>query len=173
MSEKIIVTGGGYIGSHTIIELHKSGYTPIILDNLCNSSIDNIKGINKIIGKKIKWYNVDCTNSKEVYKIFSMENNILGIIHFAAFKSVEESINLPEKYHKNNVGSLKNILDNMKKKNINNIIFSSSCTVYGNPDVLPVSEKSSIQKQNLHMEKQNKFVKNIRKMNVRYFITIF
>ena len=149
MSEqkKIIVTGGaGYIGSHTVIELHNSGYTPIILDNLCNSSIDNIKGINKIIGKKIKWYNVDCTNSEEVNKMFSTEKNIIGIIHFAAFKSVEESINNPEKYHKNNVGSLKNILENMKKENINNIIFSSSCTVYGNPDVLPVSENTPFKK---------------------------
>ena len=101
MKEKIIVTGeAGYIGSHTVVELHNNGYTPIIIDNLCNSSIKNIEGIAEILGKEIKWYNADCTNYKQIEKIFLNENNIEGIIHFAAFKSVEESLKKSEKYHK-------------------------------------------------------------------------
>ena len=96
---KVIVPGGaGYIGSHTIVELHKSGFTPIIIDNLCNSSEKNIKGISEIIGKDIKWYNVDCTNQKAIDNIFKLEDNIEGIIHFAAYKSVEESVQNPKKY---------------------------------------------------------------------------
>ena len=145
--KKIIVTGGaGYIGSHTVVELYNAGFTPIIIDNLCNSSIKNIEGIAEILGKEIKWYNADCTNYKQIEKIFLKENNIEGIIHFAAFKSVEESLKKSEKYHKNNVGSLQVILKNMKKYNIRNIIFSSSCTVYGNPDVLPVTENAPFKK---------------------------
>ena len=146
-NKKIIVTGGaGYIGSHTIVELYHSSFTPIIIDNLSNSSIKNIEGVSKILGKEIKWYNADCTNYKEIEKIFLNEKNIEGIIHFAAFKSVEESLKESEKYHKNNVGSLKVILKNMKKYNIRNIIFSSSCTVYGSPDVLPVAEDAPFKK---------------------------
>lgn len=146
-NRKIIVTGGaGYIGSHTVVELSKAGYTPIIIDNLCNSSIKNIDGISKILGKNIKWYNVDCTNSEEMNKIFSKENKIEGIIHFAAYKAVEESVREPQKYHNNNVGSLQVILQNMKHQDIKNIIFSSSCTVYGSPDILPVSEKAPFKK---------------------------
>ena len=132
-NRKIIVTGGaGYIGSHTVVELSKAGFTPIIIDNLCNSSIKNIDGISKILGKNIKWYNVDCTNSEEM--------------HFAAYKAVEESVREPQKYHNNNVGSLQVILQNMKHQDIKNIIFSSSCTVYGSPDILPVSEKAPFKK---------------------------
>ena len=140
---KIVVTGGaGYIGSHTVVELVKSGYEPIILDNLSNTDIRNINGINKITRKNIKFYNIDCTNSNQVKSFFEKEKDILGLIHFAAFKSVEESVRLPEKYFKNNIGSLEVILEEMKKNNIDNIIFSSSCTVYGSPDKLPVTESS-------------------------------
>ncbi len=144
---KIIITGGaGYIGSHTVVELYKSGFTPIIIDNLCNSSERNIKGISEILGKDIKWHNVDCTNQKEIDNIFELEGNIEGIIHFAAYKSVEESVQNPKKYYKNNIGSLEVILESMKKNNIENIIFSSSCTVYGSPDILPVTENAPFKK---------------------------
>tara|TARA_B100000161_G_scaffold136153_1_gene96616 strand:- start:703 stop:1689 length:987 start_codon:yes stop_codon:yes gene_type:complete len=144
---KIIVTGGaGYIGSHTVVELVESGYTPIILDNLSNTDARNIEGIKKLTDKEIKFYNVDCTDKDAVKSVFDKEKDILGIIHFAAFKSVEESVRLAEKYFKNNVGSLEVILDQMKKYNINNIIFSSSCTVYGSPDKLPVTENSPFKK---------------------------
>ena len=145
--KKIVVTGGaGYIGSHTIVELEKNGFSPIIIDNLSNSSIKNINGINKLTKKDIKFYNADCTNQEEIRNIFNIEKNIAGIIHFAAFKSVEESVKDPLKYYKNNINSLHSILENMKEFNIQNIIFSSSCTVYGDPEELPVREKSPFNK---------------------------
>ena len=139
--KKIIITGGaGYIGSHTVVELYKSGFTPIIIDNLCNSSIKNIEGISKVLRQEIKWHNVDCTNQKSIDLVFEKEKNIEGVIHFAAYKSVEESVKEPQKYHENNIGSLEVILESMRKNNVKNIIFSSSCTVYGSPDILPVTE---------------------------------
>ena len=143
----ILVTGGaGYIGSHTIVELYKSGYRPIIVDNLCNSSFDNIKGIEEIIQNKVTFYRVDCTDFKKMDMVFSNEVNIEAIIHFAAYKSVEESVREPKKYFSNNIGSLEVILDLMDKYKIKNIIFSSSCTVYGNPDKLPVDELAPFKK---------------------------
>ena len=140
---KIIVTGGaGYIGSHTVVELIASGYEPIVLDNFSNTDVRNIDGINKITAKNIKFYNIDCTDSRAVKSIFEKEKDILGLIHFAAFKSVEESVRLPEKYFKNNIESIEVVVDQMQNNNVNNIIFSSSCTVYGKPEKLPVSESS-------------------------------
>ena len=145
--KKIIVTGGaGYIGSHTVVELFNSGFTPIIIDNLCNSSELNLKGINQIISSKIKHYNLDCCNQDDVESVFKEEGKINGVIHFAAFKSVEESVKNPEKYYKNNIGSLEVILESMKKNNVKRIIFSSSCTVYGSPDILPVTENTPFKK---------------------------
>jgi len=139
--KKIIVTGGaGYIGSHTVVELFNSGFTPIIIDNLCNSSIKNINGISQIIKRDIKWYNVNCCSDIHIEEIFKKEGEIEGVIHFSAFKSVEESIIEPNKYYENNIGSLEVILTSMKKNNVKNIIFSSSCTVYGKADILPVTE---------------------------------
>ena len=144
---KILVTGGaGYIGSHTVVELYLAGYMPIILDNLCNSTKRNIDGINKIINTKILWYNVDCTDYKKMKEIFINHPDIYGCIHFAAYKSVAESIDKPEKYYKNNIGSLEVLLKCIDKYDFKNIIFSSSCTVYGTPDVLPVDEKAPFKK---------------------------
>ena len=109
--KKIVVTGGaGYIGSHTILELIAAGYTPIIVDNLCNTSIQNIDGIEEIIGATVKWHNVDCTDKNAMNKVFTKEGEIEGVIHFAAYKSVEESVKNPEKYYDNNIGSLKVVL---------------------------------------------------------------
>ena len=144
---KILVTGGaGYIGSHTLVELSQNGFTPIVVDNLSNTSIENLKGAEKIIDKKIPFYKIDCTNESEFKKVFETEENIKGVIHFAAFKSVEESVREPEKYFNNNIGSLEVLLKHMKDFGINNIIFSSSCTVYGSPDVLPVNESAPFKK---------------------------
>ena len=126
--KKILVTGGaGYIGSHTVVELLNAGYKPIIIDNLCNTSIHNLHGINKITGKKVKWYDIDCTDKIAMNKILDKEKNIEGAIHFAAFKSVEESVQNPKKYYDNNLGSLKILLECMEEYNIKNLIFSSSC----------------------------------------------
>lgn len=144
---KILVTGGaGYIGSHTLVELSVNNFEPIIVDNLCNTSTQNIQGAEKIIGKSIPFYNVDCTDENALNEVFEQEKNIEGAIHFAAFKSVEESVREPQKYHSNNIGSLQVLLNVMKKHNVENIIFSSSCTVYGSPDILPVSENAPFKK---------------------------
>lgn len=143
----ILVTGGaGYIGSHTVVELYNSGYRPIIVDDLSNTSLNNISGIEKIIGDKISFYKIDCTNEAKMNELFKKETNIEGVIHFAAFKSVEESVREPKKYYDNNIGSLEVLLKIMKKYTVSNIIFSSSCTVYGSPDILPVSELAAFKK---------------------------
>ncbi len=143
----ILITGGaGYIGSHTVVELFKSGYRPIIVDNFSNSSIKNIEGIEKIIKNKITFYELDCTNEAQMKELFKKEANIKALIHFAAFKAVEESVNEPKKYYDNNIGSLEVILSMMKKYELDNIIFSSSACVYGIPDILPVSELAPFKK---------------------------
>nr|MBA3706306.1 NAD-dependent epimerase/dehydratase family protein [Bacteroidota bacterium] len=150
MSSKntILVTGGaGYIGSHTIIEiLETTGYSVISVDNFSNSSAETFKRIKSITGKKVKNIEIDLCNKKEVEKIFKLEKDILGVIHFAAFKSVPESVENPYKYYHNNINSLLNVLENCLKFNINNFIFSSSCSVYGNIDKLPVKETSPLGK---------------------------
>ena len=141
--KKIIVTGGvGYIGSHTVVELVSAGFVPIIIDNLSNTSIQNLKGIEAILGKKIEFHQLDCTNETEIDSLFGEFNDVVGLIHFAAYKSVEESVRESEKYYSNNVGSMEVLLSCCKKHGINNFIFSSSCTVYGQPEVLPVTENA-------------------------------
>ena len=145
--KNILVTGGaGYIGSHTVVELYNSGFRPIIVDDLSNTSLNNIRGIEKIIGKKISFYQLDCTDENQMSELFQKEQDIEGVIHFAAFKSVEESVREPKKYHDNNIGSLDLVLKKMKECKVNNIIFSSSCTVYGSPDILPVNELAPFKK---------------------------
>ena len=139
--KKILVTGGaGYIGSHTLVELYNSGYKPIVVDNLSNSSLNNITGAEQIIKSKIDFYKVDCKDFDQMDKLFKELTNIDAVIHFAAYKSVEESVRQPNKYFSNNVGSLETMIDLMNNHDVNNIIFSSSCTVYGTPKFLPVTE---------------------------------
>jgi len=145
--KKILVTGGaGYIGSHTVVELIKNSYEPIIIDNLSNSSENNINGIEKITNSKIRWYNINCINLSEMDKVFKKEKNIAAVMHFAAYKSVEESIINPEKYFNNNITALEVVLSCMQKNNIKNIIFSSSCTVYGSAENIPVNEQTPLKK---------------------------
>ena len=145
--KKILVTGGaGYIGSHTVVELIKNSYEPIIIDNLSNSSENNINGIEKITNSKIRWYNINCINLSDMDKVFKKEKNIAAVMHFAAYKSVEESIINPEKYFNNNITALEVVLSCMEKNNIKNIIFSSSCTVYGSAENIPVNEQTQLKK---------------------------
>ena len=137
----ILVTGGaGYIGSHTLVELYNSGYRPIVVDNLSNSSLNNIRGAEEIIKSEIDFYKVDCTDFDQMDKVFKEQKNIVSVIHFAAYKSVEESVKQPKKYFSNNIGSLEILMGLMNDHDVNNIIFSSSCTVYGTPEFLPVNE---------------------------------
>ena len=173
---KIIVTGGaGYIGSHTVVELIAVGFQPIIVDNLCNSDVSNIQGIKEITGVDVQWYNVDCSIEKKLVEVFEKEEGIIGAIHFAAYKSVEESVREPEKYYKNNIGSLEVLLEQMKKHKVNNLIFSSSCTVYGTPDILPVTESSPFKKAESPYGESKQICENIlqksdiKSISLRYF----
>src|SRR5215469_12281420 len=139
--EKILVTGGcGYIGSHTIVDLVASGFEVICVDNNVRSSPRILEGVEKITGKKIKNYKVDLCNYDDTFAIFQENENIAGIIHFAAYKAVGESVEHPLMYFENNLLSLINLLKCVQEFNIPYFVFSSSCTVYGNPAEIPVTE---------------------------------
>lgn len=143
--KKILVTGGaGYIGSHTVVELAQAGYTPVIVDNFCNSQKFIIDRLRKITGSSIKVYAGDCTDAAFVHKVFLKEKDIEGVIHFAALKSVQESVAKPLEYYRNNLGAMAVILEAMKAHQIPFFVFSSSCTVYGQPDRLPVRETTPL-----------------------------
>jgi UDP-glucose 4-epimerase len=141
MKGKILVTGGtGYIGSHTVVDLLQHGFDVISADNNSRSNAGMLDGIEKITGKKVKNYKVDLCNYDETRAIFEDNNNITGVIHFAAYKAVGESVENPLLYFHNNMGSLINILKCIEEFEIPAFVFSSSCTVYGNPDSIPVVE---------------------------------
>lgn len=145
MKKRILVTGGtGYIGSHTAVELINAGYEVLIIDNLSNSNIGVLEGIRKITGVTPIYENIDLKDYASLNKFFQKYQNIEAVINFAASKAVGESVKLPLLYYRNNITSLLNLLELMPKYGINNIVFSSSCTVYGQPDVLPVTEQSPI-----------------------------
>lgn len=142
---KILVTGGtGYIGSHTVVELSEAGYEPYIIDNLSNSNIGVLDGLKKILGHPVVYENIDCKDYSSLERFIEKHQDIVGIIHFAASKAVGESVKFPLMYYRNNLVSLINLLQLMPKLGIHNFIFSSSCTVYGQADVLPVTEQSPI-----------------------------
>lgn len=142
---KILVTGGtGYIGSHTVVELINAGHNPIIVDNLSNSNIGVLEGIKKITGRDVPFYQIDVTDLKALADVFSKNPDVKGIIHFAASKAVGESVKEPLKYYRNNLVGLMNILECMKRFKVGSLVFSSSCTVYGQPDILPVTESAPI-----------------------------
>lgn len=146
MSNKILVTGGtGFIGSHTVVELYNAGYTPVIVDDLSNSSIKILDQIEKIIGYKPEFHQFDLCDEAKVAAFIQSNSDIKGIIHFAAFKAVGESVQKPLEYYRNNFFSLINLLSQYKETPIN-FVFSSSCTVYGQPDVLPVTEAAPVKK---------------------------
>ena len=176
----ILVTGGlGYIGSHTVVELIENNYEVIIIDNLSNSELFILDNIKKITGVKPKFYNEDLLDLNKTNDVIN-KHDIDGVIHFAAFKSVSESIKYPLKYYRNNLLSLINILRSMDENNISNIVFSSSCTVYGQPDKLPVSENTPFKKADSPYSKSKQiseqiiedFVNsndNISSISLRYF----
>ena len=142
---KILVTGGtGYIGSHTVVELFNAGYEPIIIDNLSNSSISVLDGIKAITKIPPTYENIDCKDYNSLERFFEKHQDMKAIAHFAAYKSVGESVSKPISYYRNNIVSLLNLLQLMPNFGIKNIVFSSSCSVYGQPDELPVTEQSPI-----------------------------
>lgn len=143
---KILVTGGlGYIGSHTVVELYESGYTPIIVDNLSNSSVGILEQLTAIVGQRPPLYLVDLCERDGIAEVLREHPDISGVIHFAAFKAVGESVREPLKYYYNNLLSLTNLLEAFSDQSVN-FVFSSSCTVYGQPDRLPVSENAPVKK---------------------------
>ncbi len=145
MKGKILVTGGtGYIGSHSTVELQNAGYEVVIIDNLSNSNADVIDGIERITGKRPVFVQADCTDIDALRKLFQENEGIKGIIHFAASKAVGESVQKPLLYYRNNLLSLVNLLILMPEFGVEGIVFSSSCTVYGQPDILPVDESAPI-----------------------------
>ena len=137
---KILVTGGaGYIGSHTCVELLNAGYEVVVVDNLCNSSKESLYRIQDITGKKLKFYKTDIINYKKIEKIIRKEN-ITSVIHFAGLKAVGESVEMPLDYYVNNISGTLELCKAMKKNNVKNIVFSSSATVYGKPETVPIRE---------------------------------
>lgn len=147
MKGKILVTGGtGYIGSHTTVELQAAGYDVVIIDNLSNSNEDVLDGIERISGIRPEFVKGDCTDIDCLRDIFEKYNNIKGIINFAASKAVGESVEKPILYYRNNLNTLYNLLELMPIYGVKGLVFSSSCTVYGEPDENPVTEKSPIKK---------------------------
>ncbi|MCF6351161.1 MAG: UDP-glucose 4-epimerase GalE [Flavobacteriaceae bacterium] len=142
--KRILVTGGlGFIGSHTVVELQNEGFEVVIIDNLSNTTIEVLDGITAITNKKPVFFQIDLKNISKVKKFFK-NNKIDGVIHFAASKAVGESVNEPLKYYENNITTLVYLLKEMQKNKVNNLIFSSSCTVYGQADELPITEETPI-----------------------------
>lgn len=143
--QKILVTGGcGYIGGHTIVDLIQNGYEVISVDNLSHGSLRMLSGVEKIVGRPVKNYKVDLCNLEDTEAIFIENPDITGIIHFAAYKSVPESVEKPLMYFRNNINSLVNLLQCAEEYKVNHFVFSSSCSVYGNTDKLPVEETAPL-----------------------------
>ncbi len=180
MNKKILVTGGtGYIGSHTVVELQQAGYEVVIIDNLSNSNEGVLEGIVNITGKRPLFYKIDCTDMNSLTSLFS-EHKFDGIIHFAASKAVGESVQKPLLYYRNNLLSLINLLELMPKNGVKGIVFSSSCTVYGEPDSNPIDENAPIKpaaspygnSKQINEEIINDFIHsgaNVKSIILRYF----
>lgn len=144
--KKVLVTGGaGFIGSHTVVELIHAGYEPIVLDNFSNSNPKVMGQVERIIGRSIKVHEVDCADSEALRKVFREEGEIVGVLHFAAFKAVGESVEKPMLYYQNNLGSMTSVLEVMQEFGVAGLVFSSSCTVYGTPKENPVTENTPMQ----------------------------
>lgn len=140
---KVLVTGGaGYIGAHTVVELIASGYEPVIVDNLSRSSLKLLDGVRQITGQSAIFHQVDCTDSAALKGVFDQHPDITSVMHFAAYKSVNESVAQPTLYYRNNLDSVLALLEVMKEAGVERLVFSSSCTVYGQPDVIPVTEEA-------------------------------
>jgi UDP-glucose 4-epimerase len=148
---KVLVTGGtGFIGSHTVVELANAGYEVVVMDNLENSYAEVMENIRKITGKEIRFYKADTRDKQQLQNLFSTEQGIEAVIHFAAYKAVGESVSNPLAYYENNIGGTINLMEAMQKNGVKKLVFSSSCTVYGDvkPEQLPITENSPVVKAN-------------------------
>jgi UDP-glucose 4-epimerase len=178
-SKKILVTGGaGYIGAHTVVELILTGYEPVIVDDLSKSNETLLAGIAAITQKTPKFYKGNCCDKEFLQKVFVAEGTFSCVMHFAAYKSVGESVAKPLDYYRNNVGSLVTLLEVMQENKVTDIIFSSSCTVYGQPDHIPVDETAPFKraespygatKQMSERILEDAFVNGLRVVSLRYF----
>ncbi len=179
MKKKILVTGGaGYIGSHTALELFQAGYDIVIVDNFSKSDHTLLKGLEKITGSKPNFHKGDCLDEEFLHKLFKTEGPFSCVLHFAAYKSVGESVQQPLMYYENNVGSLVTLLKVMGDNQVKDLIFSSSCTVYGQPDIIPVNETAPFKraespygatKQMCERILQDTYIKGFRVVSLRYF----
>lgn len=181
MSKKILVTGGlGFIGSHTVVALQERGFEVVIIDNLLNSSLDVLGGITKITKTSPQFENIDLRNKEEVKSFFDKYPNIEGVIHFAASKAVGESVENPLLYYENNLSTLIYLLQQLKEKQQSKFIFSSSCTVYGQADELPITESAPVKKAESPYGNTKqigeeiiadtcKVVKTLKAISLRYF----
>jgi UDP-glucose 4-epimerase len=177
--KKILVTGGaGYIGAHTALELTQSGYEAVIVDNLSRSNRILLEGMEKITGNKPNFHEGDCVDRDFLRKVFKSEGPIAAVMHFAAYKSVGESVREPLSYYHNNIASLVSILEVMKEFGVKDFIFSSSCTVYGQPDRIPVDESAPFKraespygatKQMCERILEDSFSTGLRVISLRYF----
>ncbi|NLA24434.1 MAG: UDP-glucose 4-epimerase GalE [Bacteroidales bacterium] len=177
---KVLVTGGtGYIGSHTVVKLIENGYDVVIIDNLINSDIEVLNGIEKTIGKKPHFFKGDISQEQDLQELFSKHKDIESVIHFAALKAVGESVEKPLLYYKNNVQGLICLLEACAKNSVKNFVFSSSCTVYGQPNYLPADENCEIKPESpygntkrMNEEILKDFIQsnsNIKAVALRYF----
>jgi UDP-glucose 4-epimerase len=179
MKSKILVTGGaGYIGAHTVVELQNAGFETVIVDNLSRSDDTQLKGIEKITSQKPNFHQGDCLDYNLLRHVFKTQGPISGVIHFAAYKAVGESVEKPLDYYRNNIGSLVAVLEVMKEFDVKDIIFSSSCTVYGQPDQIPVSETAPFKraespygatKQMCERILEDAYLTGYRIISLRYF----
>lgn len=179
VKKKILVTGGaGYIGAHTALELVQSGYDAVIVDNLSRSNRILLEGMEKITGNKPNFHEGDCVDREFLRKVFKTEGPISAVMHFAAYKSVGESVREPLSYYHNNVASLVSILEVMKEFSVKDFIFSSSCTVYGQPDRIPVDESAPFKraespygatKQMCERVLEDSYSTGLRVISLRYF----
>ena len=179
MKSKILITGGaGYIGSHTVVELQCAGLETVIVDNLSRCDDTMLKGIEKITGQKPNFHKGDCLDRDFLHSVFKTQGPIHGVIHFAAYKAVGESVEKPLDYYRNNVGSLVTLLEVMKEFDVKDFIFSSSCTVYGQPDQIPVNETAPFKraespygatKQMCERILEDTFLTGFRIISLRYF----
>ncbi len=146
-SRKILVTGGvGYIGIHTVVELVLAGFEPVLIDDLSRSNISLLKGAEKILNRKLIFHKINCVDSSALTAVFKEHSDVSGVIHFAAFKSVNESVRDPLLYYHNNILSLITVLQVARAFAVKDFVFSSSCTVYGQPDQIPVTEETPLKK---------------------------
>ena len=179
VKKKILVTGGaGYIGAHTVVELIQSGYDPIIIDNFSKSDRTLLQGVEKIVGFAPNFIEGDCGDKQFLRTVFKTHGPLSCVMHFAAYKSVGESVEKPLFYYHNNLGSLISLLEVMKEFEIKNLIFSSSCTVYGQPDHIPVSEEAPFKraespygatKQMCERILEDAYRTGLRVISLRYF----